>query len=136
MIACLPRSYFVTIKFNLSNKGLFFGEGSQIHTRDPRTCTIFTLAWGSYWGSSRNQNNCGLSGTYISCIHCGLSVKTNTRKTPHDDRNAFVLHCFWVCVVGKNPKTPKLSPMADLAITQVCIGSLGSLLYIMCENYK
>ena len=39
-----------------------------------------------------------------------------------------------VCVGGKNLKTPKLSPMADDAITQGCIGGLGSLVYI-CDSY-
>ena len=41
--------------------------------------------------------------------------------------------CFafaFACVVGKNPKTPKLSPMADYAITRGGIGSLVSLVYI------
>ena len=36
----------------------------------------------------------------------------------------------FACVVGKNPKTPKLSPMAEDAITQGGIGSLVSLVYI------
>ena len=36
-------------------------------------------------------------------------------------------------VVGKNPKSPKLSPMADNAITQGSKGGLGSLVYI-CEK--
>ena len=37
------------------------------------------------------------------------------------------------CVVGKNPKTPKFSPMADDTITQGSIGSLVSLVCI-CDN--
>ena len=39
------------------------------------------------------------------------------------------LFCF-AGVVGKNPKIPNLSPMADDAITQGGIGSLGSPVYI------
>ena len=41
--------------------------------------------------------------------------------------------CFvfaFACVVGKNPKTPKLNPMADNAITRGGIGSLVSLVYL------
>ena len=41
--------------------------------------------------------------------------------------------CFsfiFTCAVGKNPKTPKLSPMAVNAITRGGIGGLGSLVYI------
>ena len=35
----------------------------------------------------------------------------------------------FVCVVGKNPKTPKLSPMADDAITQAGIEVSGLYLW-------
>ena len=38
------------------------------------------------------------------------------------------------CVVGKNPNTPNLSPMADEAITQEGIRGLSSPLYI-CGQY-
>ena len=43
--------------------------------------------------------------------------------------SAFVSRCFCVCGRQK-PKDPKLSPMADDAITQGFIGSLVSPLYI------
>ena len=43
--------------------------------------------------------------------------------------STFVLHLL-LRVVGKNLKTPKLSPMADDAITWGGIGSLVSLVYI------
>ena len=36
----------------------------------------------------------------------------------------------FVCVYGKNPNTPKLSPMADNTITRGGTGGLGSLVYI------
>ena len=36
----------------------------------------------------------------------------------------------FVCRVGKNPKTPKLNPMADDAITLGSIGGLESVVYI------
>ena len=41
--------------------------------------------------------------------------------------------CFafvFACIVGKNQKTPKLSPMADDATTRGGIGGLGSLVYL------
>ena len=44
--------------------------------------------------------------------------------------------CFaiiFACVVGKNPKTPKLSPVADNAIARGGIG-LGSLLNICASS--
>ena len=45
-----------------------------------------------------------------------------------DERICFAF--VFACMVGKNPKTPKLSPMADNAITPGGIGCLGSLVYI------
>ena len=65
------------------------------------------------------------------CMCCGLSLKTDTRKTDEDhDCICFALS-LW-CVVGKNPKTPKLSPVADYmyAITRGDIGGLESLVYM------
>ena len=49
------------------------------------------------------------------------------RKMPH---GVFVLRLFFVYVVGKNPKTPNLIPMADDATTRGGIGGLGSPVYI------
>ena len=46
------------------------------------------------------------------------------------DRERIGFAFVFVCVVGKNPKTPKLSPIADDAITRGGIGGLGSLVYI------
>ena len=57
-------------------------------------------------------------------MYCGtLSVKTDMRKTPRGAQNKSYREriCFAFsleCVVGKNPKTPKLSPMADDTVTQ------------------
>ena len=98
---------------------------------DPRKCAIFVPAWGSNWGSSgfsRNQNNRRSSGAHVTCIYCGLSVKINTRKTPHGAQRSWT-HLYCICfarMVGKNPKTPNLSPMADDAITRGDKGGLGS----------
>ena len=49
----------------------------------------------------------------------GMSVKTNTCKIAQEDSECFCFAHDFVCVVGKNPKTPKLSPMVEDAITAV-----------------
>ena len=56
-------------------KGYFYAIWSLV---DPHICVIFIPAWGSNLGSlgfSRNQNNRRSSGTYVTCLYCGLSVK-------------------------------------------------------------
>ena len=91
------------------------------------------LSWhGAQWGSlgfSCNQNNRGLSGAYVACIYCGLSVKVNTRKMPHGMQKlwTYLLCLFFACVVSKNPKTPNSSPMTDDDIALGGIQGLGSL---------
>ena len=64
------------------------------------------------FGFSRNQNNRSLSSSYVTCIYCGLSVKINTRKMPHDVNRLWVylFALIFACVVGKNPKTPQFEP--------------------------
>ena len=57
-------------------------------------------------------------------------MDTNTRETTRKDRERICCAFAFVCVIGKNLKTPKLSPMADDAITRGGIGGLGSLVYI------
>ena len=65
---------------------------------------------------SQNQNNCSSSGAYDTCIYCGLSMKINMVKccTAHKIMDTFV----FVCVVGKNRKTPNFGSMADNSITR------------------
>ena len=110
-------------------------RATHIYTRDPKTCTILIPALSSNWGPSGfscNQDNSGSSGAYVTCMHCPLSVKTDTRKTSHGLRGSWthLLSNFsCVCMVNKNLKTPKLSSMADDAITQGGIG-LGFLVHI------
>ena len=76
--------------------------------------------------------NHGYSGLYVTCIYCDLSVKIHTCKrcTVREDRGRICFAFVFACVVGKNPKTPNLSPMADNAITRGGIQCLGSPLYI------
>ena len=85
----------------------------QIYTRDPRTCTIFVLAWGSNLGSSsfsHNQNNRGSSGAYVTCIYCGVGVKINTRKTPHGAQRSWMhLYCVWP-VWSAKARRPQFEP--------------------------
>ena len=90
-------------------------------------------------GFSRNQKYRSSSGLYVICIYCSLSVRTNTCKTPHgaQERSDHGRICFgfvFACVVGKNPKTANLSPMADDAITRGSVQVLGSPLHICGEN--
>ena len=54
----------------------------------------------------------------------------NTHKTLHGAPRLWAHLCVWI---GKNPKTPNLSPMADDAITRGNIG-LGSPAYIYGLN--
>ena len=51
-----------------------------------------------------------------------------------EDRERICFVFAFACVVGKNPKTAKLSPMADDAITRGGVGSLVSPLYICGSN--
>ena len=50
--------------------------------------------------------------------------------TVRKDHGRICFEVIFACVVGKNPNTPNLSPMADDAITQGGIPGLGSLFYI------
>ena len=72
-----------------------------------RTCAIFIPAWGSKWGYSsfsHHQNNRDLSG-----VHVGKHAWNAAGCTKIMDKFARV--------VGKNPNSPNLSPMADDTIT-------------------
>ena len=94
----------------------------QIYRADPRTNPFFIPAWGTKWGSSGfscSQNNHGLSGAYVTCIYCDLSVKINMGKMLHGTRRSWT-RCFgfaFACEVNKNSKTLNLSLVADNAIT-------------------
>ena len=70
-----------------------------MYTGDTRTRAILILAWGSNWGSSdfsRNQNNSGSSSAYVTFIYCGLSLKINMRKTPHNAQRSW-MNLYCVC---------------------------------------
>ena len=98
---------------------------SQIYVRDLRT--IFIPAWGSNWGSSGFSHN---QNTKVCQVHMSLHLL----RTEHEDKTC--VKCLMVhkdggsigfvfvfaCMVGKKLKTPKLSPMADNAITQSYMG--------------
>ena len=80
---------------------------------------------------SPNQNNCGSSDAYVTCIYCSLNVKINVHKTPCGTQRSWT-YFFCVCFLclAKTQRPPNLSPMVDDAITQGSIGGLGSPLYI------
>ena len=53
-----------------------------------------------------NQNNCGLSGAYVTCIYCSLSVAINNRKMLHSMRrwDAFVFaYMVWLAKTRRPP---------------------------------
>ena len=57
------------------------------------------------------------------------------RGTVHEDHERICFAFVFACVVGKNLKTPNLSPMADDAATWGGIGGLGSPVYICGFEY-
>ena len=52
------------------------------------------------------------------------------RHMAHKDQGRIVFAFDFVCMVSRNPKTNKLSPMADNIIKRGGLGGLGSLVYI------
>ena len=111
---------------------------NDMYTRGTRPCAILIPAWGSIWGlrvfpvikiivvrQVRVLPVCTAVWAWRQTrIKCCALVRNDR------ERICFVFALPWV--VSKNPKSPKLSPMADNAITRGGIGSLVSLVYI-CE---
>ena len=94
------------------------------------------LSWhGAQLGSLRVFsviNKRGSTGAYVTRIYCRLSVKINMGKTLHGMRSLWT-HLFWVCFCMRGrqkPTIPKLSAMADNAITRGRIRGLESPFYI------
>ena len=114
---------------------MHYGIWPQIETRDPRTGTIFILAWGSNWGNSGfsgEQNNRDSTGAYVLWSERETGVKCYTACRNHEH----ILFAFVsTCVVSKNPNIPNLSSMADDVITRGCVcdvitrGCVRSLFY-------
>ena len=80
----------------------------------------------------RNQSNLGSSCAYAICIWCGLSVKINTRKTPHVAQRSWA-HLFCVCFRvcdRQKPKDPQFVPHGWQRHYTGGIHGLGSPLYI------
>ena len=70
----------------------------------------------------------------IACTaYWGWKQSHAKSRTAHEDRERIYFVFAFACVVGKNPNTPKLSPIADDAITRGSIRSLVSPLYI-CDT--
>ena len=66
------------------------------------------LKLGVFKFFSLNQNNCGSSGAYVTCIYCGLSVKMSMHKTPHSAWWSW-MH-FFACVLAKTRRLPIWAP--------------------------
>ena len=82
---------------------------------DTRTCTILIPAWGLNCGASgfsRNQNNRGLSGAYVTYIYWSLSVKRDAKDVAQHAKivGAFVLHLFVGVWSAKTRKPPIWAP--------------------------
>ena len=90
------------------------------------------------FGFSHNQNDCGLSSAVLpACTAVWAWRQTRVKCCAvREDRESISVEVASACVVGKNKKTPKLSPMADDAIKRGGIGCLVSLVYICgsCSN--
>ena len=106
--------------------------------RDTRTCTILILVWGWIWGSSGSPRIkiIVVCQVRVTCMYRGLSIKTNKRKNAarREDREHICFAFISACVVSKNPKPTKLSPIADDAITWSGIRGLVPLVYICGLN--
>ena len=92
----------------------------KIPERAPSLSRHGAPIWG-HSSFSHDQNNRDLSGAYVTCIYCSLSVKINVREMLHGAQRSCecILFAFVsMCVVGKNLNIPNRSSMADDAITQ------------------
>ena len=73
----------------------------------------------------------------LHLLRCEREDKTGVKRSMAcEDRGRIGFAFVFACMVGKNQKTPKLSPMADDAITQKGKGGLGSLVYVCGGNAK
>ena len=100
------------VAYGYSNKA-----SPQIYTSDTILIpACMGLNLGAFRFFSRHKNNHGSSSVCVTCMYCDC------------ERICFTF--TFVHVVHKNLKTPKLSPIADDAITCGDIGSLVSLVYI------
>ena len=112
---------------------------SLIYTGDPRTCTILIPACASNWGFSDfsgNQNNCGSSGVYVTCIFCNLSLKINMRKMPVacTDRGRICTKknelCLFFHTCGRQKaEDPQFEPHGPWLMPLHEVGCLGSPMY-------
>ena len=106
----------------------------QIYTRDPRTCAILITAWvGLKLGVFRFFPQSEYLW-FVRCIWYLHVLRSEHEHAKHqisrEDHENICFAFVFACVGVKNPKTPKLSPMAENSITWGGIGGLGSLVYI------
>ena len=98
----------------------------QIHKGDPRTCAILIPAWGLKWGIQVFPLiKITMVPWFVRC-GCHPHLLHFEREDKHalkcrmacEDHGRTCFAFVFACVVGKNPDTPNLNPMADDAITQ------------------
>ena len=113
----------------------YWVTNTDIEEGDTRPFAILIPAWGSIWGSS------GFLVIKIIVVRqvrkliaysAGWVWKQSHAKScaTREDREHICFALAFACVVGKNPKNPKLRTMADDAIARGDIGSLVSPFYI------
>ena len=73
-----------------------------------------------------------VSGAYVTASAAVHAWREHISKMPYGVKIVSAL--IFACMVGKNPQTLKLSPIADNAIIRGSIGGLGSLVYICGLN--
>ena len=88
------------------------------------------------FGFSRNQNNHGSSGAYVTCIYCSLRVKMTCVRWNAAWRLTH-LFCICSCICGwQKKKNTQFEPMGDKAFTGGDIRELGSPLYICAKTQR
>ena len=97
---------------------------SQIYTRDTRPCAILIPVWGSIWGSA------GFFFVFKiimvsqvrklpACTMVWAWKQSHVKSCAACEDHEHIMFCVCFCMCGRqNPKTPKLSPMADSATTR------------------
>ena len=115
-IASLVASEYIHLRHNC-------GVPTDMHQRSQNLRYLYFgmgLSLEFFRFFSRNQNNRGPSGAYVTASAAVWPWRqiASLSMAPELDRERIGFAFLFVCMVGKKRKTPKLSPMADDAITR------------------